>query len=1163
MIQREKTSQMWKLKAALMLLFQIFIALMFTMSAFAAGDTDIGTGYDVDVGAGSRDWGINYWTSGYRMYMEGPGGQLVQSVVDICFSDPHQYNYFKCGYTTNIGGGSRSHVVNYPDIEGSIPGLKPPYYDYAAWGPELDAWFESAVNHQNGDYSNAALTITTVFGGVAGDDWEDLLYNYNNGNYRIVVEAVYWWRLVRWDGRTVSKGGVPTWFYGNIQQMASFDALYENRYTLSEKGLPGGGPNIGNYINGTLALAICLDDTDKGFSGWNAPQQNGMNTSGEGGQFTYSQIQQPLQGYGMHIIYREKAEEKWYTYKSPSGATGGPEAASPEMPDIPGVQTGGKFRPVTIIKYYEERTVQQDGKTKSDWKTVSGPYSRPQVCRSIVIQNEPGWTVKGWFTQSSSSKPELWKNLQSIRVRAPQKGTQATEPNPITVGQTSIDKVTGEIKINEGVKTLYVWLVREKTDDTPKNTNPDGVEMVLHQSEISKAYVTTDIKDNTTTGQNKPEFKFNWTSPDKFSGFCHTDQHEEPDGTEKNEDGSTKTKEVTDNINHTWEWEDKDLNLFISLNKDKFDSYKKILGTVDPFKPVEDDTTSDKFHKEISDVGDTTEATLNEFQAKFVIWRGEDQPTITQYKASPGDSGAVDSLLDQTSASTKDQGKRKHSQEVDPDERYYDTNLSLYFKVDEDKGEYSIATRCKTIDDPEHQTWPDHSSTVNVADLNRDKEYEFKGPVKVEYFDSEEQDIVDRTGAAGDGATVRRPKYEPMTFYPYVQMSYQTIADAKKGQGVTAGKYDGTGGIVYVLSSYERGYNAQAALKIQYSRQTYPGTDYSMLVKSDQWSTHATAISKYGKNILLPGGAIFQVTSNSGSGSGKLGITFTIEAWYPDIDPAFEAGITSKDPAWNGSNGEAEFKGIVKGFKDTLENNQRLEMRVVKGQKDDASGGTPITAGTSLAAIGSNSLKASSDKKYYIKSDVATAADSRRAQVSGGGGLANVMMVEATPEGKVQAGDVTIEKNQGGNAMSSGTNAYKYNMKTKAISNFVTCLQRNQGDDTETTFGKYWATEDGAWYNEQFGMKINYYKATITVVVPQNDGVGAGGVQAVLDPNLCAVHTGTSDKFDSVNTAQFYMVCNNTSTGAKFGDQTVMIPIADLMKSQPFYIAAYTVQDND
>ena len=1148
-----------------MLIFQIFIALMFSMSAFAEGeDKDIGTGWTDEVGAGSRDWGYSDFAGGYRTYMESEGGNVVQEVVDIYFADPNGEGAGMTFYRAQAIGNKAAHrMISYTKItELASAGLEPPLYNHEAWGPEMDAWFESKATGLNGLHNSTAW----IYGAFSyGDDVDDLITGYSDGRYRIVVEAIYWWRPVSYNGALMKDAnGNRTWFYGTIKNGAAFDNHI--RHLISKDGLPGGGKYLGYYTNQVMATALTLDDTDTGFSGIAPiPQDAGANKTGEGGIYTYSEIQQHKVGYGMHIIFREKAEEKWYTYQSPSGATGGPEDAAPEMPDIPGVQTGGKFRPVTIIKYYEERTVQQDGKTKSDWKTVSGPYSRPSVCRSIVIQNEPGWTVKGWFTQSSSSKPGLWKNLQSIRVRAPQKGTQATEPNPITVGQTSIDKVTGEIKINEGVKTLYVWLVREKTDDTPKDTNPDGVEMVLHQSEISKAYVTTDIKDNTATGSNKPEFKFNWTSPDKFSGPCHPDQHEETDYTTVDENGypDPTTTTVTEYRNHTWEWEDKDLKLFISLNKDEFDSYKKILGTVDPFKPVEDDTTSDKFHKEISDVGDTTEATLNDFQAKFVIWRGEDQPTITQYKASPGDSGAVDSLLDQTSASTKDQGKRKHSQEVDPDERYYDTNLSLYFKVDEDKGEYSIATRCKTIDDPEHQTWSDHSSTVNVADLNRGKEYEFKGPVKVEYFDSEEQDIVDRTGAAGDGATVRRPKYEPMTFYPYVQMSYQTIADAKKGQGVTAGTYDGTGGIVYVLSSYERGYNAQAALKISYSRQTYPGTDYSMLVKSDQWSTHATAISKYGKNILLPGGAIFQVTSNSGSGSGKLGITFTIEAWYPDIDPAFEAGITSKDPAWNGSNGEAEFKGIVDGFTTTLENNQRLEMRVVKGQKDDASGGTPITAGTSLAAIGNNNLRASSDTKYYIKQDSATAADSRRAQVSGGGGLANVMKVEAKPDGKVSAGDVTIEKNQGGNAMSSGTNAYKYNMKTKAISNFVTCLQRNQGDDTETTFGQYWAKEDGAWYNEQFGMKINYYKAAITVVVPQNDGVGAGGVQAVLDPNLCAVHTGTSDKFDSVNTAQFYMVCNNTSTGAKFGDQTVMIPITDLMKSQPFYIAAYTVQDND
>lgn len=387
-IARSRWQTAQRLKIIIALIFQIFIALMSSMSAFA--DTDIGTGYDIDVGAGSRDWGINYWTSGYRMYMEGPGGSVVQSVIDVCFSDPSKYVYAQWGNTTNIGNKSRLTCVQYKNIEGNVPGLKPPYYDYAAWGPELDAWFESTENYQNGDYSNAALVIAGVFGDIGGDNVEDLLENYNNGNYRIVVEAVYWWRPVHYSGQclTNSWNGKQTWIYGNIQQLAEFDQT-EFIDKLSEDSIPGGGPHIGNYTNGTLALAICLDDTDTGFSGWKAPQQQPTNTSGdgtrEGGPFTYSQIMQPGQGYGMHIVYREKAEEKWYTYKSPSGATGGPEAASPEMPDIPGVQTGGKFRPVTIIKYYEERTVQQDGKTKSDWKNVSGPYSRPQVCRSIVI----------------------------------------------------------------------------------------------------------------------------------------------------------------------------------------------------------------------------------------------------------------------------------------------------------------------------------------------------------------------------------------------------------------------------------------------------------------------------------------------------------------------------------------------------------------------------------------------------------------------------------------------------------------------------------------------------------------------------------------------------------------------------------------------------------
>lgn len=354
MTNKSRETFQWKLKASLMLLLSLMITLMFSMSAFAAGDTDIGTGYDIDVGAGSRDWGINYWTSGYRMYMEGPGGSVVQPVIDVCFSDPSQYVYAQWGKTTNIGNKSIVTCIQYKNIEGNVPGLKPPYYNYAAWGPELDAWFESTSNRSNGDYSNAEAVIAYIIGEEGGGDIEDLLDGYAMGNYRIVVEAVYWWRPVHYLGQclTNSWNGKPTWIYGNIQQLAEFDQT-EFIDKLSEDSIPGGGPHIGNYTNGTLALAICLDDTDTGFSGFTPiPDGAGANKTGEGGIYTYSEIQQGKVGYGMHIIYREKAEEKWYTYQSPSGATGGPEDAAPEMPNPLGLTD--EARPITIVKEHHK-----------------------------------------------------------------------------------------------------------------------------------------------------------------------------------------------------------------------------------------------------------------------------------------------------------------------------------------------------------------------------------------------------------------------------------------------------------------------------------------------------------------------------------------------------------------------------------------------------------------------------------------------------------------------------------------------------------------------------------------------------------------------------------------------------------------------------------------
>ena len=43
------------------------------------------------------------------------------------------------------------------------------------------------------------MLIAEVFGKNGGNA-DDLIDNYNSGNYRIVVEAIYWWRPVHYSG---------------------------------------------------------------------------------------------------------------------------------------------------------------------------------------------------------------------------------------------------------------------------------------------------------------------------------------------------------------------------------------------------------------------------------------------------------------------------------------------------------------------------------------------------------------------------------------------------------------------------------------------------------------------------------------------------------------------------------------------------------------------------------------------------------------------------------------------------------------------------------------------------------------------------------------------------------------------------------------------------
>lgn len=1125
-------------KLVAMILIQLLVVMLSSTRVFAdsSPDTDIGWGYDSDATATAKDYGYNYWAGGYRTYMVAEGGGVISSVVDIRFAEVENPGSTRSYYEQTLGKEASTYFM-YSDFEGEIPGLRPPFYNYSAWGPNLDAWFESMNNSGIGQgvFSNAECWISTVFGEVDGN-WEDLLYQYDNGDACIVVEGLYWYRPVAKNQSYFINNGDTGWVYGTTKNIALWSAGKANY--LSETPYYGGGPWLGVYTNSSFATALTLIENDNKYTGYKAPSGEGHNSSGEGGIFTYSDLDQSQQGYNMHIIFREKVQEKWYTYMTPTGITGGSPGPAPEMPPLNG-QTDERIRPVTVIKYYELIN-HKNGKV--EYENAGGPFKETKICRTIEVQEEPGWDLVEHFQQTSEQMPSLWNDLTVPKFKRKFSATtvEVTEPN----------------------KVLYV-LFRKEGTTIEEEEDPEGVEMVLTESEISKAYITDEVKDNT-----EPEFEFNWSKPQEYSDECyHTeDQYEDREVPDPQpwDPNHTKTERVKvadgEQFDHTTNWVDKDLNLVLKLDDSKFNQFKYIMGTVDPFKTILNDE-NENYKAKIDDASGLTSKKLEDFSAKFVVWRGDDQPTITAYKASPGDSGAVDSLLDKTSADNKDQGQRKDSTDVKPEDRYYEEDLSIFFKID-DSGDYTLGTQCQI---------GKHSDTVNVLDYTgADLNYEFNGPVTVNYFNGDPSEVVSKikqppatqsgssTGqitTAGGAQWLRQPAYDEMTFYPYVQMSYQTTDNA----GTT------DGGIVYVMGSYERGFKAGAALKINWKVATYPGTGYSMLLRSDQWQTHATALEKYGKNTLLPGGAIYQLTSNGGAGVGKLGLTMTFEAWYPDIDTKYEDGITSKDGDWNGSNGASEFSALISSAISNLSTNARIEMRVVSGKQDSALNGAIVKPGVDLSQISAFKLKASTDTKYYLKSEDASAADSIRMAVGGSGGLAATYNVEAFPDGKVTiSGGNTLAKNQGADSINSNQAAGKADAYTSEIQNFVSQLQRNAGADKDTTFGDYWAKEDGTWYNESFGVKVNYYKGTITMAVPSNDGIGLGGVTAVLDPNLCPAHTSTATKFQSVNTAQFVVTLKDLRLGT-FGNTTITFPgySGYLMASQPFYIADYTVQDND
>lgn len=183
-----------------MLLFQIIMALMFSMQAFAAdttpspdGGRDDGWGTGNNTNLTQRDWGWKDVCQGYRMYFEDENGHTCSEAIDILWSDPE--NLAEMGLQTTLNARTVQKYIPYSEVAGDLQGLEPPVYNGQPWGQELDAWFEQsdgAVQSMTEGAGDHVVDILYVFKKFTGDNVSKIYKDYHDDKARLVVESVYW-----------------------------------------------------------------------------------------------------------------------------------------------------------------------------------------------------------------------------------------------------------------------------------------------------------------------------------------------------------------------------------------------------------------------------------------------------------------------------------------------------------------------------------------------------------------------------------------------------------------------------------------------------------------------------------------------------------------------------------------------------------------------------------------------------------------------------------------------------------------------------------------------------------------------------------------------------------------------------------------------------------
>jgi len=420
-----------------------------------------------------------------------------------------------------------------------------------------------------------------------------------------------------------------------------------------------------------------------------------------------------------------------------------------------------------------------------------------------------------------------------------------------------------------------------------------------------------------------------------------------------------------------------------------------------------------------------------------------------------------------------------------------------------------------------------------------------------------------------------------ISFFPYIKMEYQTANE------FDASHKDSGSHKAYITSTNvsKISKNASVEAGIYQSGGSGPDGQYGIGLQSEQWSTHARAISGLESkgvssslsNIsLIPGGATMNLqTNNTNKNIPEVYLGFrAFEMCIPDElkDTIQEKDmVTTSQAKQNGTNFYNQVQSMLKGY--------QLEKWVSIGIEPKESGlhtWEKVSGEGQINTFDGNELQHNS--KYYLKTG---STDGNGAQFS----LTNQAMeqhvyrvyADITPDDTAKNGE-TVNVTKDGNIIAtariksdkdvsellSNSEVDTVNKHTRFVDNFVAALDINKGS----------SRQDEGWYCEAHdGIEVVETDAKMQIIFGDENG-NPQVRSEVIDPHLVGKLESRADTLSmedsKTRTVQYRM--SNSSLNADdskgsgyigtFDGMDICIPnINKVMRSRLHYMSNNTVMD--